>query len=169
MSDGPDMRKIVAQPLTGEAFAGFGSVGEAPATAGRIYLDATLRPGAWASLSVSRLAPLAGLPIRAETMERHEFSSQTIVPLNGARWLVVVAPHLDGQDRPDMSRARAFLPEAGQSVTYAVNVWHHPMTALDAPADFAVLMWRDGTSTDEQFVPVEPFLVTASRGEGAGP
>ena len=52
------------------------------------------------------------------------------------------------------SRLRAFVARAGQGVTYAMGTWHHPLTVLDGPASFAVLMWRDGTSADEEFVPV---------------
>jgi ureidoglycolate lyase len=35
-----------------------------------------------------------------------------------------------------------------------MGTWHHPVTVLDGPASFAVLMWRDGTAGDEEFVPV---------------
>ncbi len=46
------------------------------------------------------------------------------------------------------------MARAGQGVTYAMGTWHHPLTVLDGPATFAVLMWRDGTPRDEEFVPV---------------
>jgi ureidoglycolate lyase len=39
-----------------------------------------------------------------------------------------------------------------------MGTWHHPLTVLDGPASFAVLMWRDGTTGDEEFVPVDPPL-----------
>src|SRR5438046_4391112 len=83
-------------------------------------------------------------------MERHEFSSQSFLPLDVARWLVVVAP-AGADGGPDPSRAVAFLAGPGQGVTYHAGTWHHPLTILDRPARFAVVMWRDGTSTDEEF------------------
>jgi ureidoglycolate hydrolase len=45
------------------------------------------------SLSLSRKEDLSSLPLAARQMERHEFSSQSFVPIEVGRWLVVVAPH----------------------------------------------------------------------------
>ena len=54
----------------------------------------------------------------------------------------------------------AFLAGPGQGVTYHANTWHHPLTVLDRPARFAVVMWRDGTRTDEEFRTLAaPFTV----------
>ena len=61
-----------------------------------------------------------------------------------------------------MARARAFLCRPDQGVTYGANVWHHPFTVLDRVARFAIVMWRDGTKTDEEFVKVAPFSVEIS-------
>jgi ureidoglycolate hydrolase len=57
----------------------------------------------------------------------------------------------------------------GEGVTYHMGEWHHPLTALDRPARFAVFMWRDGTSTDEEFRTLTaPFTVALpSRGPTA--
>jgi ureidoglycolate lyase len=145
--------RIVAKPLTPEAFAPYGDVLTAPAQFGRTYFDDGLhnrRPGARPSLSVSHAGRVATLPLEATVMERHEFSSQSFVPLDVSRWVVAVAPA--GPDGgPDSSRAVAFVPAPGQGVTYHANTWHHPLTILDRPARFAVFMWRDGTTTDEEF------------------
>ncbi|MFM7422520.1 MAG: ureidoglycolate lyase, partial [Alphaproteobacteria bacterium] len=90
------------------------------------------------------------------TMERHEFSSQSFIPMEAGRWLVLVAPHgVDG--KPDMEKARAFLARPDQGVTYGANVWHHPSTVFDREARFAVFRWKDGTSADDEFVEVQPF------------
>ncbi len=153
---------IIAEPLTGKAFAPYGDVLEAPAEFGRAYFDeglSTSRAAAWPSLSVSLVRPLAKLPLEAKVLERHEFSSQSFLPLEVSRWLVVVAPHgADGG--PDPSRAVAFLVGPGQGVTYHANTWHHPLTILDRPGRFAVVMWRDGSRTDEEFRTLEaPFTV----------
>ena len=154
--------QIVAQPLTAEAFAPFGDVLAAPMQPGRVYFDKGLkngRAGARPSLAVTHARPLAALPLRATVLERHEFSSQSFMPLDVSRWLVVVAPYgADGG--PDPSRAIAFVAGPGQGVTYHMGTWHHGFTALDRPACFAIFMWRDGTSSDEEFRQLAaPFTV----------
>jgi ureidoglycolate lyase len=153
---------IMPEPLRAEAFAPFGDVLEAPLDAGRTFFGeglANRRPGAAPSLAVARVPPLASLPLTATRMERHEFSSQSFLPLDVARWLVIVAPKAaDG--RPDTARARGFLAGPGQGVTYRVDTWHHPLTVLDRPARFAVLIWLEHSNTDEEFVTLdEPFTV----------
>lgn len=91
-------------------------------------------------------------------MERHPDSSQSFIPMAAARWLIVVTP--DGGDgRPDMASARAFLASGREGVTFRRNVWHHPFTVLDEPADFAVFMWKHGSPKDDEFVEVVPFEV----------
>lgn len=153
------MTTLIPRPLTPEAFAPFGEVLEVPAEAGRLYYEralATSRPGAWPSLSLTMKEPHPGGALRVHQMERHAFSSQSFIPLGPVRWLVIVAPHA-AEGGPDMARAEAFVASHGQGVTYGADVWHHPLTVLDAPGRFAVVMWRDGTATDEEFVSVTPF------------
>jgi ureidoglycolate lyase len=150
--------RLVTEPLTAEAFAPFGEVLEAPATPGRTYIDAALanrRDHAKPSLSFSTREPTP-LPMRSSTMERHLHSSQSFIPMEAGRWLVLVAPHgADGG--PDMTRARAFLARPDQGVTYGADVWHHPSTVFDRIARFAIVMWKDGTDADDEFVEVPPF------------
>jgi ureidoglycolate lyase len=154
--------RIFAQPLSEAAFAPYGDVLEAPRGFGRTYFEKGLqsaRPNAWPSLSVAHVRPLATLPLEATVMERHEFSSQSFMPLDVARWLVVVAPS-GAYGGPDPSGAIAFVVQPGQGVTYHMGTWHHPLTPLDRPARFAVFMWRDGTSKDEEFRTLAaPFTV----------
>jgi ureidoglycolate lyase len=146
--------ELTAEPLTASAFEPYGAVIEGPAGPGRSYFDSQLvnrRPAARSSLSISRLLPLEQLPLRVALFERHEFSSQSFLPLSVVRYLVIVAPAAP-TGGPDAARARAFVGRAGQGVTYHAGTWHHSMTVLDAPALFGVLMWRDGTSADETMV-----------------
>jgi ureidoglycolate lyase len=161
--------RLVAEPLRADAFAPYGEVLEAPGQPGRTYFVDSLgngRPGTPPSLSIARVPQLAALPLVVTRMERHEFSSQTFVPLDVARWLVIVAPQA-AEGGPDRERARAFLASAGQGVTYRTNTWHHPMTVLDRPAQFAIFMWRDGTVADEEFVTIDrPFTVVVAEGAG---
>lgn len=152
--------RIVAEPLTADAFKPFGTVLEGPATAGRVYVNDTLangRPHAPVSLSVSTVEPKRELPLEVKVLERHEHSSQTFLPLSVSRWLVLATRDAPGGG-PDLLRLRAFVARAGQGVTYAMGTWHHPLTVLDTPASFAVLMWKDGTAGDEEFVPVSTAL-----------
>src|SRR2546426_967063 len=106
--------RIIAESLTEKAFAPYGDLLAAPAEFGRAYFDEGLRTSratAWPSLSVSHVRPLPSLPLEARVMERHEFSSQSFLPLDVARWLVVVAPA--GADRrtdppgPQVAQRRA--------------------------------------------------------------
>ncbi len=155
---------IVAQPLTAEAFAPYGDVLAAPADPGRSYFEGGLgnaRPGARPSFSLVHRLPLAGLPLEAKLLERHEFSSQTFLPLDAGRWVIIVCPHA-AAGGPDLAGLRAFIARPDQGVTYRMNTWHHGLTVLDRPARLAVFMWRDGTSGDEEFVPVAPFVVAAN-------
>ena len=150
------MRTLVAEPLTADAFKPFGAVVEGPPTPGRVYITDTLangRPHAPVCLSVATVEPKKDLPLRVTVLERHEHSSQTFVPLSVSRYLVLATLDAPGGG-PDLTRLRAFVARAGQGVTYAMGTWHHPVTVLDTPASFAVLMWRDGTTGDEEFVPV---------------
>jgi len=153
--------EIETQPLTAAAFAPYGDVIDVPNEPGRTYYEdalGNLRPSAHASLSLSFRPPAIELPLEAKLLERHEFSSQTFLPIDAARWLIVVAPHAkDGG--PDTGAIKAFIATGRQGVTYRANTWHHGLTTLDRPGRFAVFMWRDGTTGDEEFVPVQPFTI----------
>ena len=151
---------LTPQPLTREAFAPFGDVIDVPQEAGRTYYEdalGNLRGEAKPSLSMSFRVPTPDRPLKSELMERHEFSSQTFVPVDVARWLIVVAPHASAGG-PDLAGVKAFIATGKQGVTYKPNTWHHGLTVLDKPGRFAVFMWRAGQK-DEEFVPVKPFTV----------
>jgi len=152
--------EVVPQPLTKAAFAPFGDVIDVQDDVGRQYYDqalGNLRKEAKPSLSMVLKVELAERPLRAEMLERHEFSSQSFVPVDVDRWLIVVAPHAS-HGGPDLAGLRAFIATGRQGVTYRPNTWHHGLTVLDRPGRFAVFMWRAG-SKDEEFVPVTPFTV----------
>lgn len=152
---------LTLEPLSAEAFAPYGAVLHAP-DLGRTYFDDGLgngRPTARASLSMTRAMPLRGLPMRTTTLERHEFSSQSFVPLSVSRWLVIVAPPAPGGG-PDAQGARAFLAGPEQGITFRAGTWHHGLTVLDRPASFAIFMWRDGSTGDEEFVTVPELTIT---------
>lgn len=153
--------ELIARPLTAEAFAPFGDVVEAPEKPGRAYFETSLgnlRPDARPRLWMLTKVPVAGLPLEIKSLERHEFSSQSFVPIEIGRWLVVVAPHAP-QGGPDVKRAQAFLANARQGVSYKPNTWHSGLNVFDKPARLTVFMWLDGTAADEEIVPVRPFIV----------
>ena len=146
------MPRLTLDPLTADAFAPFGDVIECPAEPGRDYFSdalATSRAHAAPSLSVTLRAP-STLPLRLEMMERHEHSSQTFLPLDVSRYIVVVAPK-DDQGGPDMSQARGFVAGGNQGVTFAADTWHAPNAVLDRPGRMAVFMWLADDGQDEEF------------------
>ena len=153
--------ELIPRPLTVEAFAPYGDVVEAPAKPGRAYFEASLgnlRQAAQPRLWMLTKLPVAGLPLDITSLERHQFSSQTFVPIEIGRWLVVVAPRrADGG--PDVERAQAFLPTQFQGVSYKPNTWHSGLNVFDKRARLTVFMWLDGSAADEEIVPVPTIRV----------
>ncbi|QJQ95217.1 MULTISPECIES: ureidoglycolate lyase [Halomonadaceae] len=155
------MTAITAQPLTQESFAQFGEVLDLPRSPGRHFYSDTLgnlRESAKPSLSISLIEPSPKRPLRVEMLERHEFSSQSFVPIDVDSWIVIVAPH-DASGAPDMDQLQVFMARGDQGVTYRPNIWHHGVTVLGASATFAVFMWLTGDGGDEEFVDVSPMTV----------
>ncbi len=155
------MTPLVPRPLTPEAFAPYGEVFAVPETVGvRTSFDtglANLRPDVPASLSLILAAPVPQ-PVTLGVIERHVFTSQSFVPMAPARWVIVVAPGTP-EDGPDLAAAEAFLPATGQGITLAPGTWHAPLSVLDAPAPFALLMWRDYGPDDEEVIAMPPLAV----------
>jgi ureidoglycolate lyase len=103
--------KIIATPLTAAAFARFGQVIEHPSDVGRIYLDETLsnaRSSANVSISLVRSRPLATTELVVTKLERHKYSSQSFLPMNVSRHLVIVA-ECSSSNGPDQTRLHAFV------------------------------------------------------------
>jgi ureidoglycolate lyase len=165
-------RTLRAEPLTVEAFAPFGSVVSAGLRAGTSANQGTAvrfdfcadltstRKDARANLAVFR-STQKSLPFALKLFEKHPCSTQTFLPMVCRRYLICVAPRrADGT--PDVDAARAFLCGPGQGVSYGVDVWHHPIIALDDDADFAMLAWEDGSPLDCVEHPLDtPLLVVA--------
>jgi ureidoglycolate lyase len=136
------------EALTREAFAPFGDVIEAGAHRTSFSINAgnavrfhdladidTLADGGRPCVSIVRAQPYA-MPMRIRILERHLRGSQAFVPLGGQRFLIVVAP---GADLPDVRAMRCFVASARQGVNYRRGTWHHPLLAIDRPADFLVV------------------------------
>lgn len=105
-----------------------------------------LRDDASANLAVFRSTPVS-LPFRVRLLEKHPRSTQLFAPMRVARYLVMVAPTLTS-GAPDVRALRVFEAGPGLGVNYAPGVWHHPILALDAPAEFLMLAWENGSPDD---------------------
>ncbi|TCO75047.1 ureidoglycolate lyase, partial [Plasticicumulans lactativorans] len=154
--------RLAIAPLTREAFAPFGEVFEA-AAATRVFpinagtaqrhhdllrLDTAAGDG-HPVVSLVRAQPVA-LPLRLRLLERHPLGSQAWLPLEGQRFVVVVAPPGAGYA---LDAIRAFVTDGRQGVNYARGVWHHPLLTLERAADFLVLD-RDGPGDNCDEIPL---------------
>lgn len=145
-------RPLLLEPLSRDQFSPFGKVLENNGSARRnFYPEATVSGEGAGELRfwVSHVEPVTGAPLSILQLERHPYAAQTFIPLKIGRWIVIVAPsRSDGF--PDVSRLRAFLAAPAQGVSYRRGTWHHGTTVLDAPAQFAVLMWRRAAGDDDE-------------------
>lgn len=139
--------ELLVEPLRRESFAEFGDVIEADprqasfainaGTSQRFHDLARLEPGAGGRLIVSLFrAQPRQFPLSIVLLERHPLASQAFMPLDGAPFLVVVAPR---GERIAPDTIRAFLAHGRQGVNFAPGVWHHPLLALHRESDFLVI------------------------------
>ena len=143
-----DAQRLIARPLSREAFAPFGdvlSVDGAPdrlinqGLCGRYHNRATLDFGpeigkGRAGISLFK-AELRSLPYRLEMVERHPEGSQAFVPMDVHPFLVIVAPDEGGKP----GRPLAFLSHAGEAVNYHRGTWHGVLAPLHGNGLFAVI------------------------------
>ncbi|WP_332814084.1 ureidoglycolate lyase [Ramlibacter sp.] len=156
------VRTLVPAPMDAASFRPFGDYVQRPATTDPVDCGrdlASSRPDARPCVYLTFREPAEGPYLRIAEMERHRFSSQTFIHMNGGRWMVVVCPS-DAAGDPDVTAARAFVAGPGDVVTYKPGTWHRSLTVLDAPSCHAVVMWRNGSSADEEFRPVDAFHVS---------
>lgn len=153
-------RRIVAEPLTPEAFASFGDVIRLRSAPDRVIngglcgrhhdlarLD--ILEGR-AGISLFDAAPRA-LPYRLDLMERHPLGSQAFLPMSLTSFLVTVAEDEGGAP----GRPRAFLTAPGDGVNIGRGVWHGVLTPLEAPGLFAVVD-RIGDGANLEEAPLDP-------------
>jgi ureidoglycolate lyase len=168
--EGTAARLLVAQKLTSEAFAPFGTVidkaGFAPrpmnAGMARRYHDlaevVVAGDDARVVIGLVEAQPYA-LPLRLSLVERHPLGAQAFVPLDAAPFLVIVCPDEDGQP----GRPQAFVTAPHQGVCYARNTWHGVLTPFGAAQDFVVID-RGGAGVNlEEYVFAEPWIVDLPR------
>ena len=163
------MNLLKALPITREAFAPYGWLIDAPDLAGQAINGGS-------SQRIDGLTELAfdadgGKPCLAifkaaarniagpwTELERHRLGTQTFVPLNGVRYVVLVAL---GDGAPDASTFKAFTVSGHQGITLRAGTWHHGLLALDA-GDFVVLERTAGSIDCELAQLADPVSITLS-------
>lgn len=144
---------LKAKPLTAEAFKPYGQVLMGPSGAIErhefaAFVDNRRGDKAKPNFTFMR-SRLAQAPAAVKAMERHVFSNQIFVPMNGTSYLVAVCPSTPSGD-PDLGRIEAFVATGGQAVNIDADVWHAPNTPLGAPGEFVMLRFDDGSVADTE-------------------
>jgi ureidoglycolate lyase len=158
------MMLIKAKPLNPELFAPFGQVlmgsGEIPE---RIPFAAKVENyRSNANLNITYLhVNSVELPLKIEALERHFYSNQIFVPLNGTRHLIVVCPKTK-DDEPNLLKLEAFTAESYQAVNYYAGTWHAPRTSIGGSGEFIMMRWDDATNEDEEFFALSDKIKIAS-------
>ena len=136
--------KIIAQPITAEAFAPFGDILDFSNAADMLinqgmcerhhnlaHLQFTQGE---AGISLFNAMPRS-LPYELDMMERHPLGSQAFVPMTQNPFLVIVAADDDGKP----ATPQAFITTSSMGVNYHANIWHGVLSPLEAPGHFAVI------------------------------
>lgn len=140
---------IQIQLLTSENFARFGEViscqgndyfhiNDAHTERYHALVMTEIMGDAKAGISIFRNIKSTQIPFEISMLERHPNGSQAFIPMQGQKFLIVVAPSLD-TDTPDLSQLCAFITDGTQGINYRAGTWHHPLLTLEAPSDFAVV------------------------------
>ncbi len=140
---------IQIQLLTSENFARFGEViscqgndyfhiNDAHTERYHALVMTEIIGDAKAGISIFRNIKSTQIPFEISMLERHPNGSQAFIPMQGQKFLIVVAPSLD-TDTPDLSQLCAFITDGTQGINYRAGTWHHPLLTLEAPSDFAVV------------------------------
>jgi ureidoglycolate lyase len=143
------------------AFAPYGRFVTPPDLPGTraFYSDAfAAHPGDTAAVVHVNHVPESRLPLMATQVERHPHAAQCFIPLDVARYAVVVMPS-DAEGDPVPARALGFMVPGSVGVIYNPGVWHLGATVFDRTGHFAVLMWRGGAAADDEFRTIPEFAL----------
>ncbi len=161
------MVELEVKPLTREAFADFGDVIETDSVDPILINEGTterfhdlakvdvLDDGGVPLISIFRATPRP-MPIAIKLMERHPLGSQAFMPLSDQPFLVVVA---QAGDVIVPANLKAFITNGKQGVSYAKNVWHHPVLALGEVSDFLVVDRGPTSDNLQEFFFVDSDIV----------
>lgn len=157
-------------PLTPERFAPFGDViGASQDTREAMnearferfndlaQLNIDTHANGHTAISIARCRMPTKLPCTFDLIERHPLGSQAFVPLNGQRFVVVVAPAGESADIEDL---RAFVTNGHQGINYGRGVWHMPLIALEAGQEFLIVdRAGEGVNCEELVLPERVTLL----------
>ncbi|MEB3753144.1 ureidoglycolate lyase [Acinetobacter sp. MD2(2019)] len=140
---------VKIQPLTAEAFAPFGEVigcegnaffhiNDAHTERYHALVETEAQGEAQVGISIFRNIKTTQLPLDISMLERHPKGSQAFIPMQGQKFLIVVALSANEQ-QPDLHQVHAFMSNGAQGVNYRAGTWHHPLLTLESPSDFAVI------------------------------
>ena len=96
------------------------------------------------------------LPLVLHELERHRLGSQTFVPMNGVRFVVVVALSTSTEQAPDLQTLRAFWVDGNHAITLRAGTWHHGLIAMSG-GDFVVIE-RAAATVDCDTFTLEPAI-----------
>lgn len=164
-------KNIEIQPLTQDSFAPFGDVIE---KSGKDFIP--INQGLTERYHALSLAQISGeqvavgmsifhnlfatqIPFQIEMLERHPYGSQSFIPLQQQKFIIVVALPFD-QTRPDEQLIYAFISNGQQGITYHQGVWHHPLITLEANSDFLVVDRIGGGSNCDVHHLSQPLWIT---------
>ena len=85
-------------------------------------------------------------PFEVRWIERHFKHTQTFIPLNGAPFIVVLAPPTDG-DEPNLDEVRAYRFDGSAGFTMKVGTWHEFPFAVEDEADIIVILRSEATQS----------------------
>jgi ureidoglycolate lyase len=162
---------IQLQALTAENFVPFGEViscngndffhiNDAHTERYHALVTTEIVGDAKAGISIFRNIKTTQIPFEVSMLERHPNGSQAFIPMQGQKFLVVVAPSLNA-DAPDLSQLQAFITDGSQGVNYRAGTWHHPLLTLESPSDFAVVDRIGGGHNCDVFQFTESITIAA--------
>lgn len=169
------MRKnIQIQPLTQESFSAFGDVIEKenhvffPINQGLTQryhaLSIAQITGDHTAVGMSIFHNLCAtqIPFKIDMLERHPYGSQSFIPLQQQKFIIIVALPLD-QTQPNEQQIYAFLSNGKQGITYRQGVWHHPLITLEAESDFLVVDRIGGGNNCEVHSLTRPYWIIEQK------
>lgn len=71
-------------------------------------------------------------------MERHFFTSQAFIPLEGKQYLIIVSPPTEVS--PMIEQVEAFIAEGNQGINFHPKTWHCPLIPLEGEMEFVSIM-----------------------------
>lgn len=164
---------IELQPVTAELFCPYGDIIQPADPNARMVnagtavrhdiseFAADLRPASRLIASVFETRAQY-LPVTATLVERHRFSQQAIVAMQGGRFILAVClPRADGT--PDLGTLKAFLFPGGSGAIYRQGIWHAPIIGLDQESRFFVQSWQDNSAEDCEELEITPHLIAVGN------